>query len=115
MCHSTLLDLSMLNITLLYFVILGLYHLGRKYLPKIQTMIQILSRLMKEHPLIVLGTALGCLLALSPEHHSLGQQIFNLGQGVEMINPLTEDYERTLHGSEMETLIYRILMILLAV
>lgn len=115
MGNSTLLDLSMLNITLLYFVLLGLYHLGRKYLPKIQAMIQTLSRLMKEHPLILLGTALSGLLVLSPEHHSLGQQLLNLGQSVEIIHPLTEDFERMPHGSEMETLIYRILMILFAV
>jgi hypothetical protein len=105
----------MLNITLLYFVILGLYHLGRKYLPKIQTMIQTISRMMKEHPFILLGATLSCLLALSPEHHSMGEQILNIGRGVDLINPLTEDFERTLHGSEMETLIYQILMILFAV
>ena len=105
----------MLNITLLYFVILGLYHLGRKYLPKIQTMIQTISRMMKDHPLILLGATLSCLLALSPENHSMGEKILNIGRGVELNNPLTEDFERTLYGSEIETLIYQILMILFAV
>lgn len=105
----------MLNITLLYFVILGLYHLGRKYLPKIQTMIQIISRMMKEHPLILLGATLSCLLALSPEHYSMGEQILNIGRSVDFTNPVTEDFERRLYGSEIETLIYQILMILFAV
>ncbi|GEM_PF-6927679 len=60
----------MLNITLIYFFLFGLYQLGRKYLPKIQLFLRSSHRIFKEYPLMVMICALSTFIAMHIQQSS---------------------------------------------
>ena len=104
----------MLNLTLLYFILLGSYYLGRKYLPKMHELIKFSSRVMKDNPLLITLSLLSGFILLHPEKDLLTNKIIQLGLAEEGISPLPEAFQEMLEGSETEILLYRILTLLLA-
>ena len=104
----------MINLTLLYFVLIGSYYLGRKYLPKIHTLIKSSSRIMKDNPLLITTSLLICLMLIHPEKDLLTNKVLQLGLAQEGVSQLPEAFQEMLEGSETEILLYRILTLLLA-
>jgi hypothetical protein len=104
----------MLNLTLLYFILIGTYYLGRKYLPKIHALIKTLSRMMKNQPLFIMASLITCFILMHPEKELLTNKILQLELAQEGVSHLPEEYRELLRGSETEILLYRILTLLLA-
>jgi hypothetical protein len=65
----------MLNLTLFYFFLLGIYHCGKKYLPKIQSFLERFHRLLRTHPLIVLFFVSSAFVVSQP-HQGVDTQEF---------------------------------------
>ena len=105
---------SMLNLTLLYFIFIGSYYLGRKYIPKIHALIKVSSRMMKDNPLLITASLLSGFILLHPEKDLLTNKILQLGLAEEGINQLPETFQEMFQGSETEILLYRIFTLLLA-
>jgi len=105
---------SMLNLTLLYFIFIGSYYLGRKYIPKIHALIKVSSRMMKDNPLLITTSLLSGFILLHPEKDLLTNKILQLGLAEEGINQLPEAFQEMFQGSETEILLYRIVTLLLA-
>jgi hypothetical protein len=104
----------MLNLTLLYFILIGSYYLGRKYLPKIHALIRASNQLMKDHPLFITAFLLSGFIFLHPEKDLLTNKILQLGLAQEVISHLPEVFQQMLEGSETEILLYRIFTLLIA-
>ena len=104
----------MLNLTLLYFILIGSYFLGRKYLPKIHALIKSSSQMMKDNPLLITTSLLICLMLIHPEKDLLTNKILQLGLAQEGVSQLPEAFQEMLEGSETEIFLYRILTLLLA-
>ena len=104
----------MLNLALLYFILIGSYYLGRKYLPKIHELIKLSSRLMKDNPLLITGSLLSGFILLHPEKDLLTNKILQLGLAEEGMDHLPEKFQELLQGSETEIFLYRIFTLLLA-
>ena len=107
-------DIIMLNLTLLYFILLGSYYLGRKYLPKMHELIKLSSRMMKDNPILITTSLLICLMLIHPEKDLLTNKILQLGLAEEGTNQLPEALQEMFQGSETEILLYRILTLLIA-
>jgi hypothetical protein len=107
-------DKSMLNLTLLYFIFIASYYLGRKYLPKIQAIIQVSSRMMKDYPLLITTSLLSGFILLHPEKDLLTNKILQLGLTEDGVNHFPEKFQELLQGSDTEILLYRIFTLLLA-
>jgi len=105
---------NMLNLTLLYFIFIGSYYLGRKYIPKIHELIKLSSRLMKDNPLLITASLLSGFILLHPEKDLLTNKILQLGLAEEGMDHLPEKFQELLQGSESEILLYRIFSLLLA-
>lgn len=104
----------MLNLTLLYFILICTYYLGRKYLPKIYGFFKASSRMMKDNPLFITASFLICLMLIHPEKDLLTNKILQLGLAQKGDSFLPEDFQELLQGSETEILLYRIFTLLLA-
>jgi len=105
---------NMLNLTFLYFIMLGSYYLGRKYVPKIHEFIKLSSRLMKDNPLLITASLLSGFILLHPEKDLLTSKILQLGLAEEGMEHFPEKFQQLLQGSETEILLYRIFTLLIA-
>jgi len=114
MLVQLLLGKSMLNIILLYFIFIGSYYLGRKYLPKIHEIIKLSSRLMKDNPLLITVSLLSGFILLHPEKDLLTNKILQLGLTEDGVEHFPEKFQELLQGSDTEILLYRIFTLLLA-
>ena len=106
--------INMLNLTLLYFIIIGSYYLGRKYIPKMHELIKLSSRIMKDNPLIITASLLSGFILIHPEKDFLTNKILKLGLAEEGISQIPEAFQEMFQGSETEILLYRIFTLLLA-
>jgi hypothetical protein len=106
--------INMLNLTLLYFIIIGSYYLGRKYIPKMHELIKLSSRIMKDNPLIITASLLSGFILIHPEKDFLTNKILQLGLAEEGISQIPEAFQEMFQGSETEILLYRIFTLLLA-
>jgi hypothetical protein len=64
----------MLNLTLFYFFLLGIYHCGKKYLPKIQSFLDRFHRLLRTHPLIVVLFVCSAFMVSQPRQDFNAQE-----------------------------------------
>jgi hypothetical protein len=104
----------MLNLTLLYFILIGSYYLGRKYVPKIHALIKVSSRMMKDNPLLITVSLLSGFILLHPEKDLLTNKILELGLAEDGMEHFPEKFQELLQGSDTEILLYRIFTLLLA-
>jgi len=104
----------MLNLGLLYFILLGFYYLGRKYLPKVHELIQFSSQMMKHNPLFITTTLLICLMLVHPEKDLLNNKFLSSDFAQEAVSQLPEAFQEFFEGSDQEIFLYRILTLLLA-
>ena len=106
--------INMLNLTLLYFIIIGSYYLGRKYIPKMHELIKLSSRIMKDNPLIITASLLSGFILLHPEKDLLTNKILQLGFTEDGVDHFPEKFQEIFDGSETEILLYRIFTLLIA-
>jgi len=104
----------MFNLALLYFIMIGTYYLGRKYLPKIHVFLKSSNRIMKDHPLLMMITLLGSFILMHPEKDLITNKMLQLELTKEGVRYLPEDFQELLQGSETEILLYRIFTLLFA-
>lgn len=101
----------MLNITLIYFFLFGLYHLGRKYLPKIQVFLRSSHRIFKEYPLMVMICALSTFIAMHIQHSTYKANDLSIAFLKNKAIDLKQ-LDEMLDASDIEKLLFRLLTLL---
>jgi hypothetical protein len=81
----------MLNLTLFYFVILGLYHLAKIYIPKIYQLFRVFARMSKHHPLIFMSMALSIFIISHPEREAISQTILGLSNSSRNLESISKE------------------------
>lgn len=101
----------MLNITLIYFFLFGLYHLGRKYLPKIHIFLRGSYHIFKEYPLMVMVCALSTFIAMHTQQSSNKENLLSLALIEDKAIKLRH-LDNLLDAVDIEKLLFRLLTFL---
>lgn len=105
----------MLNFTLLYFIIISVFHIGRKYMPKLLHSMRALHRSIKAQPLLCAVAAMSCFTLLHPEKMTLSQEVLQVGGLEGGLSNLRHEIRKMFPNAATEVWFYRILGLLFAV